>query len=500
MMKSKLLLAAILIGGITTVNAQTYKANVPASIQTPDIVKTELLGDLEFFDGLPSGETVKKVYDFLDVARSSEAFLNGIPAASIYGFLRGIKEAGAKPGDVIISQELTNARSLLLTPQTTTPYGFAEIDVKEEPQVVVVPPMILGGIDNAYFLHVGDVGLTGPDAGKGGKYLIVGPDYKGEINEKDYTAVYHTKTYRHWMFMRTFVKDGDIEASIQGLKNTFSIHPLSQDANPPKQKIVLVSGKQFNTIHANNFEFFEEINNVIQYEPANAFNPEFVGLLASIGIQKGEEFAPDARMKKLMVEGVAIGNATARSILFSPRNMDFYFYPDKRQWFSPFAFAKSNFLDRGARLIDSRIMFHYYATGITPAMSNPMVGKGSTYLAVVRDSKGEYLDGGNTYKVTLPAPVPAANFWSFMVYDSQTRSILETDQKTGGVDSKSPKLKVNKDGSYTVYFGPKAPKGQKGNWVQTMPGKGYNVLLRLYGPTEAWFDKSWIPGDFELVK
>jgi hypothetical protein len=151
-------------------------------------------------------------------------------------------------------------------------------------------------------------------------------------------------------------------------------------------------------------------------------------------------------------------------------------------------------------MIDERIMFHYYATAITPAMSNPMVGKGSTYLAIVADKNGTYLDGGKTYKVTLPNPIPAANFWSFMVYDSQTRSILETDQKSGGVDNKNPSLQANKDGSYTVYFGPKAPKGHEDNWVQTMPNKSYNVLLRLYGPTEAWFDKSWVPGDFELVK
>ncbi len=498
-MKTKLIVIALLLGSsLITVNAQEYKADVPEYIQTPDVVKTELLGDLNFFDGLPDEETVQKAYDFLDVSRASEAFLNGIPAASIYAFQEGMKQAGVQPGDLMLAENLADARTLLLTAQTTTPYGFAEINVKDEPMVVVVPPMILGGIDNAYFLHVGDVGVTGPYAGKGGKFLIVGPDYKGEIPEGYH--VYQTKTYRNWMFMRTFVKDGNIEASTEGLRKFFSIHPLSQDANPPKQVVVPVSGKQFNTVHANDFHFFEEINAVIQYEPADAFNPELVGLLASIGIKKGQEFNPDERMKKLLTEGVAIGNAIARSILFRPRNPDFYFYPGKRQWFSPFAFAKYDFLEDGARLLDSRIMFHYYATGITPAMSNPMVGKGSTYLAIVRDKTGAYLDGGKTYKVTLPAPIPAANFWSFMVYDSQTRSMLETDQRSGGVDSKNPKLKANKDGSYTVYFGPKAPKGQEDNWVQTMPNKSYNVLLRLYGPTEAWFDKSWIPGDFELVK
>jgi hypothetical protein len=133
-------------------------------------------------------------------------------------------------------------------------------------------------------------------------------------------------------------------------------------------------------------------------------------------------------------------------------------------------------------------------------MAKSAVGKGSAYAAAATDSKGEYLDGGKTYKVTLPKPVPAKDFWSFMVYSGQHRSILETDQKTGGVDSQSPDIKANEDGSYTVWFGPEAPKGQEGNWVQTVPGKSYNVLLRLYGPLEPWFDKAWKPGDFELVE
>lgn len=204
-------------------------------------------------------------------------------------------------------------------------------------------------------------------------------------------------------------------------------------------------------------------------------------------------------MKKILTEAAAIANATARAISFSPRKKNVYFYED-RQWNSPFAGGSHEFMNNGELVLDDRTYFHYFATGITPAMAKSVVGKGSAYAAAAKDSKGEYLDGGKTYKVTLPKPIPAKNFWSFMVYSGQHRSILETDQKTGGVDSKSPDIKANEDGSYTVWFGPKAPKGQEGNWVQTIPGKSYNVLLRLYGPLEPWFDKTWKPGDFELVE
>ena len=473
-----------------------YSADVPEALLTPDKVKTEFLGTLDFFDGMPSESTVQKTYDFLDLSRGVEAFLNGMPAASIYAFLEGLKQAGLKPGDLGITEDLLDARGLLLTAQSTTPYAFAEVDLKNGPVVVEIPGPVLGTLDDAFFRFVSDVGLTGPDQGKGGKYLFIGPDYEGDIPKGYFVA--KSTTYRHWLLMRVFVKDGDLKASTKELKEGFRCYPLAQANKPPKQKVYNLSGKQFNTIHANNGHFYEELNAVIQYEPADAFNPELVGLFASIGIKKGKPFAPDARMKKTLKDAAAIGNATARSITFSPRNKAVYYYPD-RQWYTPFT-GGHDFMNNGELVLDDRIMFHYAATGITPAMAMSKVGTGSAYASTPYDAKGQYLDGGKTYKVTLPTPIPVNNFWSFMVYSGQHRSILETDQKSAGLDSNMPSVKPNKDGSYTVWFGPEAPEGHESNWIQTMPGKSYLSILRLYGPLEAWFDKTWKPGDFELVK
>ena len=255
---------------------------------------------------------------------------------------------------------------------------------------------------------------------------------------------------------------------------------------------------QFNTVHANDFKFYEEMNAVIQYEPADAFDREILGLFAAIGIKKGQSFAPDARMKELLIEAVAIGNATARAISFSPRAKSTYYFPD-RQWYASFA-GTYDFMDNGAMGLDNRVRWHCLATGVTPAMATPKVGTGSVYPMTVRDSKGDYLDGGKTYSVTLPGPVPAKAFWSFTVYSGQHRGILETDQRLGGLDSLNPNVEPNADGSYTIWFGPEAPQGHEGNWVQTMSGKSYFVFMRLYGPLQPWFDKTWKPGDFELVQ
>ena len=122
------------------------------------------------------------------------------------------------------------------------------------------------------------------------------------------------------------------------------------------------------------------------------------------------------------------------------------------------------------QLMDAATMFFYGFTGITPAMTLKKAGAGSAYAMTTRDSKGDFMDGGTTYKITLPA-VPAKDFWSFVVYDNQTRSLLETDQKLAGVDSTDKALTVGPDGSATLWFGPKAPQGQDSNWVQTMPAR-----------------------------
>jgi hypothetical protein len=202
-----------------------------------------------------------------------------------------------------------------------------------------------------------------------------------------------------------------------------------------------------------------------QKVPADFVDPDTVGLYASIGIRKGQPFAPEERMKKILTEAVAVGNATARTMLFDSRDPATKFEPD-RQWLTAVVGGSYQVLDGAARLLDARTMYFYIAGGITPAMSMAKVGSGSAYADAFRHSKGDYLDDGKTYKITLPNPVPAKAFWSFVVNDNQTRSLLETDQKLDGVDSTDPKLKVGADGSATIWFGPKAPAGGESNWVR----------------------------------
>ena len=346
--------------------------------------------------------------------------------------------------------------------------------------------------------YVADIGALGADKGEGGKYLLLHNDDETVVPDGYFEL--RTKTYEHWLLLRRSPgADGDTTGPVAEIKAGLNVYPLSAADNPPAENFVNISGVQHNTVHANNEDFFEEIHVALDNNPIGAFDPEIVGTFASIGITKGEPFEPDARMKAIYKEAAAIANATARAITYASRDPGVYFYED-RQWNSPFQRQSYLFLEDGARILDDRTYFFYMATGITPAMTAPPVGTGSVYAMTARDKNGAYLDGSKTYKISLPSPVPAKNFASFMLYSGQTRSILETDQQSGGIDSNKPGIKPNEDGSYSIFFGPTAPDGWENNWAQTVPGRSFNVMMRLYGPLEPWFDKSWRPGDLELVE
>jgi hypothetical protein len=223
-------------------------------------------------------------------------------------------------------------------------------------------------------------------------------------------------------------------------------------------------------------------------------------------------------MKKIMTEALAVANAASRTLLVAPRDPSWYYYPNSAWW--NYLFQTGYQFETpipeitkegvkvhpptGYRTLDARTNFFYGITGITPGMAMRLPGIGSQYLFANVDANKQYFDGGKTYKCTLPKGIPEANFWSFTVYDNMTRSMLDTPQRyprAGSQSYPSPAAKASADGATTVYFGPSQPAGvDRGNWIQTMPGKGWFTILRLYSPLEPFFDKTWRPTEIELVK
>ncbi|TBR35985.1 MULTISPECIES: DUF1254 domain-containing protein [Dyella] len=466
--------------------------DIPSSLTIPPSVDTPI-GTLNFKDGVPDEDTAQKAYDNLDFQRAVQAFLDTQQAASLAAMRKGIHSAGGSAHAALLFGDLLDSKSLFLTANTDTVYATAWIDLHEGPVVVEVPPHVLGLVDDFWFHYVTDIGLAGPDGGKGAKYLFVPPGYSGEVPAGYYVS--RPRTFGNWLILRGFTENGNPRPAAANMRK-LRIFALAKADKPPPFHFVNVTGKAFNTIQASDASFFEQVNEVVQEEPAEASDPETLGVLASIGIVKGQPFAPDARMRKILGEAATVGQATLRSMVYRNRDKAAKIYPDG-SWVTGFIGGSSTFEHNGVRLLDPRSMFFFMATGITPAMSEAKPGMGSQYAANYVDAHGQMLDGGKSYRVHLPSGIPAKNFWSLVVYDTQTRSELQTDQRLPGIGSQKQGLAKNGDGSVDVHFGPTAPKGKGVNWVQTLPGKGWFVILRLYGPTEGWFEKSWRPGEVE---
>ncbi len=468
---------------------------VPDGIAMPDEVETRL-GTLRFTDGFPNDATVEVLYDNLDFQRAVQAYLLGLPPVSQLANRKGIAALGPLNLTVPIFEDRMDSKSLFLTPNNNTPYTWFWLDLRDGPIVLEVPPMVLGAIDDMWYSFVTDIGYVGPDKGEGGKYLILPPGYAGFVPEGYF--VVRPDTFHVWVPWRTFLVNGDPKPGVDQVKKHTRIYHLKDAANPPELNFVDVSGKEFSTLAPSDFTFWEYLDQVVQEEPTESVDPTTLGFYASIGIQKGKPFAPDARMKKILTEAATVGDATARTINGRLRIKESYYYPDSA-WRTGF-FGGYKFEENGARILDAYSAFFFYATGVTPAMDSKVVGSGSQYMGAFVDSKGQPFDGGRNYRLHLPPNIPVKDFWSVILYDNQTRSMLQTDQRWPAATSQNPKLASNADGSVDVYFGPEAPAGKEDNWIQTIPGKGWNTLLRLYGPLQPWFDKTWRPSEIEPVE
>lgn len=460
------------------------------------------IGDFTFeLGGYPTAETTQKLFDALDFQRACQAYLEFMPAMAMYSLLEGQEQGwGCKAcSDLAVAANLLSSVPLVLTGNTESVYFACNIDLKRDgPTVVVIPPQVLGMANDAYFRSVVDFGMTGPDQGQGGKYLLLPPDDEGEDHHgipEGYFVV-RSRTYRLWVMARANqTVSGTGEQALAWYRANCAVYPLKD--GPREPNVSDCGGVFANTLHPNDYQYFVNLDRLIQYELPSTFTPEQLGLLRALGIEKGKPFNPDARMKQILDSGAKTGLGMARAILFRSRDHETKVYPD-RHWEHTFVGGSHEFLQNAVRNLDARTLFHFGNICVSPAMISKSIGVGSQYLCACTDSAGKYLDGGKTYRLYLPPDIPVNNFWSVTLYDPETRSLLQTDQPKPSLSS-FDQPDWNDDGSVDVFFGPSAPAGKEANWVQTITGRGWFTYIRFYGPLEPFFDQSWKPSDVEEI-
>ena len=335
------------------------------------------------------------------------------------------------------------------------------------------------------------------DLGQGGKFLVLPPVYDGDVPD-GYFAV-RTATYCNFSFIRAnadVVGYGD--KALDFYRQHAKIYPLSAGPRPPVVKNI--TGVAWNSLVPEDASAFKAMHEVIDYEPAEAFGRELLGRLASLGIEKGKPFDPDARLQGILEQAAQQGVAMSRVIAFDCRDDEATVYPN-RKWESPYVTNNSTFHRDDHIALEARTVFHFTADGITPAMAAQMPeGKGSRYQTTYKDADGNYLDGTKTYKISMPPEVPVALFWAVTVYDPWTRSEIQSQPYPSISSQSDPAPATNADGSIDIHFAADKPDGVPDeNWIRVLPDRGFFVYIRYYGPLNDFNDKTWVPNDVELV-
>jgi hypothetical protein len=488
---------------------------------TAQMARFDELANLPFAENRPTAATAQTLRDELLFQRATQTYLWALPLINTLGMKFGSEKVfGAGYNILPIWKQRLDAKTLVTTPNSDVIYAMSYVDIgRDGPLVFEAPPQLQGilldfwqrpiPVDGGKFF--GDVGLFGPDAGKGGKFLLLPPGYKGTVPEGYF--VYRSATNNVFVFLRSFYQDPNNLTSAVSLVEQSKIYPLNGKETAKPMQFPDASGVPANMLPVSNGNAFEQLKQLVDSEGANLADSDWLGMMAAIGIVKGQPFSPDAKTAAILDRAAETAYKMSRVIGFEDTvsGLSLRVYPDRCCWLNPYADGTPANLGGSKDLawrnvagvypylaLDARIWMFTDYYSLSPGMVSQTPGKGAKYMIAFADGTGTALSGGRNYRLKLPANIPAALFWSVTLYEAENGSGLANGQPFPSLGSKD-KPAQNGDGSTDVYLGPKAPEGKEGNWLATVPGRGYFAIIRLYGPTEAAIDKGWKPGDIEKI-
>jgi len=457
-----------------------------------DTVQTRI-GPLSFDVGYPTPETAERLYDEMDFHRATQAYIWALPAVGFHALhLAHLNVFGAPNGSVVLYQDLKD-KAGMLTPNITTLYAMSFWDlVAQGPLVVEVPAgLTAGGVLDIWQRPITDMGQTGPDKGQGGKYLILPPGAE-DVAPDGYTVI-RSPTNQVWFASRGLDPD---KAAAEATIRQHRLYAWSDRDSPSATTYVPVGGKDWQSAQPTDLTYWQYLSDLFANETVEERDRMMFAMLRPLGVVPGQPFAPDARQAKILTEAAQMGDLMARTIAYDKRFDNGTVYPGKH-W----EYANLVELDQeaeGHTQIDERGSWFYEAIGNSAGMQGRILGFGQVYLETSKDSAGHWLDGGKTYRMRVEADAPVKQFWSITLYDNLTRGPVITDAGSSDLSSRKPDLVTNADGSMDVFFGPVKPDGAT-NFIKTNPGHGWFPYFRFYGPTEAYFDKSWQLNDIEPI-
>jgi len=478
-----------------------------AGAQPEKVSHYEHMATLPFKQGYPPAGAIGDLHDELLFQRATQSYLWALPVLNLLGMKEGSEKTFGKGYNVLpIWKDRLNANTLITTPNSDVIYALGYLDLKEDgPLVIEVPPGLQGVLDDFFQRPIcsegeingrrwcGDVGLPGPDKGSGGKYLLLPPDYQDPPPPGYFTM--RSRTYGVFVFWRGFFKDPrQLDEPVAVMERT-RIYPLDKKDDARLMQFPNASQTRINMLYPADGSAFDMLARFFEHEYVDPADKEMRGMLAAIGIAKGRPFAPDARMRTLLDQAARTAWRIGHVLAYQPNSLlpNGLWWRDRR-WINPFP-GNATFSGDTFNVLDSRIGFFTYAYSASPGMAASAENVGAKYAATYVDANGDFLAGNRNYKLHLPKGIPAALFWSVTVYDPITGSGLDNGQPFPSINTLD-KPGVNADGSTDIYFGPNSPGPDK-NWLRTLPDKGFFAILRLYGPTRAFFDRSWKPGDIE---
>jgi hypothetical protein len=433
-----------------------------------------------------------------DVARRSverraiEAVNWGMPAVNFDLMLQAmIREAKGAPNQIVYWSRPFDWKNQTLTPNPDTIYFMPFFNTKDAgPMVLEIPAAeggsITGTVMDCWQAPFEDVGPAGVDKGKGGKYLILPPDYKETIPD-GYIAM-PSANYQGYALLRSILKgrsDADVAEAVAYGKR-IKLYPLSQASNPPSTTFVDAINVVFDATIPYDLRYFRSLDRIVQIEPWLVRDKVMIDMLKSIGIEKGKSFQPDAKMQAILKSAAT----EAKDWLAARYDKELPIYFSGTQWVFPATpelskTVVSNYETAELYSIDARGLTDTYAYSTIKH-----IGAGQFYLVAIKDKAGRAFDGSRSYRLSVPPNAPVRQYWSAVLYDRDTHALIR-DASRASRSSQSEGLQKNADGSVDLYFGPKAPAGKETNWIPTSPKRQFEIMFRLYGPEKPLFDKTW---------